>query len=109
MTAISDVIRQLRESRMMSRPQLARHSKISRSHLFHIEQGDLTPGIGTLEKISRALDVGMGRLLAARSDSEVLLEDGFIRVAHPFVRRLDQRQRQLLLQTLQAAPRKENR
>jgi transcriptional regulator with XRE-family HTH domain len=106
---ISDVIRRLRESHSMTRSELARRSKMSRSHLWHIEQGHMLPGLGTLEKISRALEVGMGRLLSARSDSDVLLEDGFIRVAHPYLRHLDHRQRQLLLETLQAAPRKRDR
>ena len=101
---IGQRISQLRESRMMTRPQLARRSKVSRSHLWHIEQGHMVPGLSTLERISEALDVGLVRLFS-RSDDEFLLEDTFIRDMQPFLRRLGYRQRQLLLKTLEAAPR----
>jgi hypothetical protein len=46
--------------------------------------------------------------LSLDSDAELLHEDGFIRVAHPFVRQLDHRQRSLQLKTLQAAHRRED-
>ena len=101
---IGQRILHLRESRMMTRPQLARRSEVSRSHLWHIEQGHMIPGLGTLEKISEALNVGLIRFFIPDSGEEVL-EDSFIQSVRPFVRRLDCEQRQLLLKTLQAAPR----
>ena len=101
---IAQRISQLRESRMMTRPQLARRSKVSRSHLWHIEQGHMMPGLSTLKKISEALNVGLARMLS-RSDAEFLLEDTFIRELQPFLSRLDCQQRQLLLKMLEAAPR----
>ena len=104
--SVGQKIQQLREAKTLSRPELARRSNISRSHLFHIEQGQMLPGLGTLEKISRALEVGLGSFLSPKSEMELLLQDEFIPVAHPFVHRLNHRQRQLLLETLQVAPRK---
>ena len=103
---IGQRISELRQSRMMTRPQLARRSNVSRSHLWHIEQGHIVPGLGTLEKISEALNIGLLRLFS-RSEAELLLEDTFIREMQPFLRRLDYRQRELLLKTLEAAPRNE--
>jgi transcriptional regulator with XRE-family HTH domain len=100
---IGQRILELRESRM-TRTQLARRSKISRSHLWHIEQGHIVPGLGTLEKISEALNVCLPRLFS-RSEAELLLEDTFIRAMQPFLRNLDCRQRQLVLKTVEAAPR----
>ena len=45
-------IRQLRESRGMTQSQLQARSRISRSYLSRIESGQMTPSLGTLEKIS---------------------------------------------------------
>src|SRR5262245_14210247 len=44
--------RQLRESRGMTQSQLQSKSKVSRSYLSRIESGQMTPSLGTLEKIS---------------------------------------------------------
>lgn len=62
------------------------------------------PGLGTLEKLSEALDVGLVRFFIPDS-GEGVLEDSFIQSVRPFVRRLGSEQRQLLLRTLKAAPR----
>ena len=97
-------ISQLRESRMMTRPQLARRSKVSRSHLWHIEQGHMMPSLATLERISEALNVGLIRFFIPDS-GEAVLEDSFIQSVRPFVRHLRCEQRQQVLRTLQAAPR----
>lgn len=105
MTTLPSLIRQLRESRSMTRPQLARSSNISRAHLWAIETGRLTPGLSTLEKLSEALGVGLGRFLT-ESNAEMLLEDPFIRGLRPLLPRLNVQHRQLILQTLQAAPQK---
>ena len=106
MTRLSNVIRELRQSRSMTRPELARLSKMSRSYLWHIEQGHATPSLASLEKLSGALNVGLSRFFR-RSDAEILLENTFVRAIHPFVRQLDHKQRQQLMKTLEAAPRQE--
>src|SRR5258708_22126873 len=100
---VSDLIRELREARSMTRPQLARCSQIARAHLWAIETGRYIPGIETLEKISKALGVGLGRFLN-KSDAEFLLEDPFVQSIQPLLPRLDVQHRQLILKTLQAAP-----
>src|SRR5260370_10013162 len=52
---IGQRIRQLRESRSMTQSQLQSRSKVSRSYLSRIESGQMTPSLGTLEKISEPL------------------------------------------------------
>ena len=75
---IGQRIRQLRESRSMTQSQLQSRSKVSRSYLSRIESGQMTPSLGTLEKISEALNVGLNRFFIPESDGEALLEDPFI-------------------------------
>jgi len=95
---------ELRQARSLSRPQLARHAKVARAHLWAIEVGKIVPGISTLEKLSEALGVGLTRLLT-KSDS-ILLEDPFVRSVTGLLPRLNFQHRELILKTLQAAPKK---
>ena len=95
-------IRQLRESRAMTQSQLQSRSKVSRSYLSRIESGQMTPSLGTLEKISEALNVGLNRFFIPESDGEALLEDPFIQGLRPFLRQLDWEQWQSILKRLQA-------
>ena len=99
---IGQRIRQLRESRGMTQSQLQAHSKVSRSYLSRIESGQMTPSLGTLEKISEALSVGLNRFFIPESDGEALLEDPFIQGLRPFLRQLDWEQWQSILKRLQA-------
>jgi transcriptional regulator with XRE-family HTH domain len=99
---IGQRIRQLRESRAMTQSQLQARSKVSRSYLSRIESGQMTPSLGTLEKISEALNVGLNRFFIPESDGEALLEDGFIQGLRPFLRQLDWEQWQSILKRLQA-------
>jgi transcriptional regulator with XRE-family HTH domain len=94
---------ELRQARSLSRPQLARHAKVARAHLWAIETGKSVPGISTLEKISEALGVGLSRFLT-KSDAEMLLEDPFVRSVRGFLPHLNSEHRQLILKTLEAAP-----
>lgn len=100
---VSDLIRELREARSMTRPQLARCSEIARAHLWAIETGKFNPGLATLEKISSALGVSLSRFLT-KSDAEFLLEDPFLQSIRPLLPRLNVQHRQQILKTLQAAP-----
>src|SRR6266581_1540258 len=84
---IGQRIRQLRESRSMTQSQLQSRSKVSRSYLSRIESGQMTPSLGTLEKISEALNVGLNRFFIPEYDGEALLEDPFIQGLRPFMRR----------------------
>jgi transcriptional regulator with XRE-family HTH domain len=99
---IGQRIRQLRESRSMTQSQLQARSKVSRSYLSRIESGQMTPSLGTLEKISEALNVGLNRFFIPESDGEALLEDPFIQGLRPFLRQLDWEQWQSILKRLQA-------
>ena len=99
---IGQRIRQLRESRSMTQSQLQSRSKVSRSYLSRIESGQMTPSLGTLEKISEALNVGLNRFFIPESDGEALLEDPFIQGLRPFLRQLDWDQWQSILKRLQA-------
>jgi transcriptional regulator with XRE-family HTH domain len=62
----------------------------------------MTPSLGTLEKISEALNVGLNRFFIPESDGEALLEDPFIQGLRPFLRQLDWEQWQSILKRLQA-------
>ena len=95
---------ELRQARSLSRLQLARNAKVGRVHLWAIETGRNIPGISILEKLSEALGVGLGRLLT-KSDS-ILLEDPFVRSVTGLLPRLNFQHRELILKTLQAAPKK---
>ena len=101
--SIADAVRELRRSRMLSPSELAKRSRISRGHLHHIENETFAPGLVTLERLSAGLGVGVQRLLAL-NPSEVVLEDSFIQEIRPFLPSLNARQRELVLRTLQAAP-----
>jgi transcriptional regulator with XRE-family HTH domain len=95
-------IRQLRESRAMTQSQLQARSRVSRSYLSRIENGQMTPSLGTLEKISEALGVGLIRFFVPETNGEALLEDPFIQELRPFLRQLDWEQWQSILKRLAA-------
>ena len=99
---IGERIRQLRESRSMTQSQLQSSSRVSRSYLSRIESGQMTPSLGTLEKIAEALDVGLNRFFVPESHGEALMEDPFIQGLRPFLRQLDWTHWQAILKRLQA-------
>jgi len=99
---IGQRIRQLRESRAMTQSQLQARSRVSRSYLSRIESGQMTPSLGTLEKIAEALGVGLNRFFVPESTGQTLLEDPFIQGLRPFLRQLDWAQWQSILKRLQA-------
>ena len=99
---IGQRIRQLRESRGMTQSQLQARSRVSRSYLSRIESGQMTPSLGTLEKISEPLGIGLKRFFVPESSGETLLEDPFIQELRPFLRQLDWEQWQSILKRLAA-------
>jgi transcriptional regulator with XRE-family HTH domain len=99
---IGQRIRQLRESRGMTQSQLQARSRVSRSYLSRIESGQMTPSLGTLEKIAEALGVGLNRFFVPESNGETVLEDPFIQGLRPYLRQLDWAQWQSILKRLQA-------
>jgi len=101
---VSKLICELREARSMTRPQLARCSQIARAHLWAIETGRYVPGIVTLQRISDALGVGLGRFF--KSDVEFLLEHRFVQCVRPLLPNLNDGHRATILKVLHAAPKK---
>src|SRR6202051_3956245 len=99
---IGQRIRQLRESRSMTQSQLQARSRVSRSYLSRIESGQMTPSLGTLEKIAEALGVGLNRFFVPETNGETVLEDTFIQGLRPFLRQLDWAQWQGILKRAQA-------
>ncbi len=99
---IGQRIRQLRESRGMTQSQLQARSRVSRSYLSRIESGQMTPSLGTLEKIAEALGVGLNRFFVPETNGETVLEDPFIQGLRPFLRQLDWTQWQGILKRLEA-------
>ena len=77
-------------------------SRVSRSYLSRIESGQMTPSLGTLEKIAEALGVGLNRFFVPETNGETVLEDPFIQGLRPFLRQLDWTQWQGILKRLQA-------
>ena len=67
---IGQRIRQLRESRGMTQTQLKTCSGVSRSYLSRLESGQMTPSLGTLEKLSEALGVGLNRFFVPELNGE---------------------------------------
>jgi transcriptional regulator with XRE-family HTH domain len=100
---VANTIRELRRSRMLSLSELARRARLSKGHLHGVEYGRYLPSLPTLEKLSIALDISVGRLLSMNT-FEIVLHDLFIeQVREAGLHRLNAQQRELLLKTLRAA------
>lgn len=72
------------------------------SILSRIESGQMTPSIGTLEKVSDALGVGLNQFFMPESESEGLLQNSFIQGLQPFLCQLEWAQWQAILKRLHA-------
>ncbi len=99
---IGQRVRRLRESRGITQSQLQASSGVSRSYLSRIESSQMTPSLGTLEKVAEALGVGLNRFFIPESDGETVLEDPFIRCLHPYLRQIEWSDWQSILRRLQA-------
>ncbi len=62
-TIIGKVIKQLREEQSMSIEELSNRSSVSVAKIEEIENGTVTPSIGVMIKMSRALGARLGTLL----------------------------------------------
>src|ERR1700740_2289663 len=99
---IGQRIRQLRESRGMTQSQLQARSRVSRSYLSRIASGQMTPSLGTLERVSDGRGGGLNRFFVPETNGEALLEDPFIQGLRPYLRQLDWEQWQSILKRLAA-------
>jgi transcriptional regulator with XRE-family HTH domain len=59
---IGERIRELREEKEMSQGEIQKKTGLLRCHISRVENGRTVPGIETLEKMARALDVPLYRL-----------------------------------------------
>src|SRR5665213_1703967 len=95
-------IQHLRTARGLTQGQLQKRSSISRSYLSRIESSQMTPSLGTVEKLSKALGIGLNRFFIPDSSCETLLDDAFIQDLRPYLRQLDFEQWQSVLERLAA-------
>jgi transcriptional regulator with XRE-family HTH domain len=99
---IGQRIQQLRETCRLTQQELQTRSRVSRSYLSRIEIGQLTPSLGTLEKISEALGIALNRFFLPLSNPTTVLDDPFILELRPFLRQLDKDQRQSIAKCIAA-------
>lgn len=59
---IGDKLRALREQKNLSQGDIEKRTGLLRCYISRVENGQTVPGVDTLEKIARALDVPMYRL-----------------------------------------------
>lgn len=92
---IGQRIREARQSRGMTQADFQIRSRVSRSYMYRTEAGQMTPSIGTLEKISQTLKLPM-RYFFSHPDfysTELLCADPFIEEIRKIVHLLDRKQR----------------
>lgn len=100
---IGERVRRLREARSVTPSRTG----VSRSCLFYIETSRMMPSLTTLEKVAAALGVGLIQFFLTESDAE-LFDSAFVRELLPFLPNLSLKHRQLILATLEAAPRQKS-
>jgi hypothetical protein len=98
-------VRELCEVRHVHVRRLGCHKGL----FWHAEHGHLT--LYGMEKICEGLSISIARLLAPEVEFENLLmiEDAFVQEILPYLRRLTDEQRQLILTTLAVAPKQKPR
>lgn len=66
-------VKQERQARQWTLDQLATHSGLSRRMLVNVEQGNANPSVGTLLRLSEALDIGLPALVEPPTPKQVKL------------------------------------
>jgi transcriptional regulator with XRE-family HTH domain len=99
---IAAAIRMLRQKSGLSQRQLALRMSVPRTYVSKIENEKAVPTLSSLERLARALEVGVADLLKGSSrtlDDEIddLMRDDFIVEVMPFLEKLDALQRSTLL------------
>jgi len=59
-----NAVKSLRKKETISQEQLAHLAKIDRTHMGHIERGNVSPSLKTMSQIALALNITLGRLLS---------------------------------------------
>ena len=98
-------IRQLRIARDIPADGLG----VSRSYLTRIELEDQHASLGAIERMCESLHIGMGRLFAdeRKFDDMMVLEDRFVLLVLPFLKRLTAKQKNEVLAAMATAPKQE--
>ena len=60
---IGMTLRKLRDAKGMSQGALAKKARISREHLSRLEAGRYDPSVGVVQRLAKALGVGLMELL----------------------------------------------
>jgi transcriptional regulator with XRE-family HTH domain len=113
---IGERLRLLREGRGLSQENIEERTGLKRCYISRVENGHTVPAIENLEKITRALEIPLYRLFYDGEEPPKVLtfpkpEDGstwgssgeeasYLKKLCKFLPRIDQRNRNLLLQTL---------
>jgi transcriptional regulator with XRE-family HTH domain len=100
-------IRQLRENRGVTQAELQKKSLVSRSYLSRIESGQMTPSLGTLEKIALALGLPLKDFFVEDGDPTAILENAFVQAILPYLYEFSEEQLGRLLRLLFAICNKE--
>lgn len=82
---IGAAIRRWREAKKITQNDLQKLSRVSRSYLSRIESGQMTPSLGTMEKIAGALEINIRKLFEPLLDRSLLLEDSFVLAVRIFL------------------------
>ncbi len=95
---VATQVREIRRARHLSQRQLAGRMLVPRTYISKIENGKAIPTLGSLERLARALEVGMSHLVRdARSrredEVEAILSDPFLAELASLLPRLNPLQR----------------
>jgi transcriptional regulator with XRE-family HTH domain len=66
--ALGQAVRRLRDNRGMRQRDLAREAKLSKTHVWRIEQGDVNPGWDTVRQLAGALGIKVSDLAAVAEE-----------------------------------------
>lgn len=97
---VASSIRALRQRAGLSQRQLATRMNVPRTYVSKIENDKAMPTLSSLERLARALGVGIPDLLhspATRTESRDLLADPFLQLLLPDLLKLDGMQRSMVL------------
>lgn len=95
---IASTVRELRKQRDLSQNGLAERMGISRTYISKLEGGKLTPGMYSIERIAKALNVNISTLLG--EPKAWLMSDPFIAEIAVLATRLDSEHRSALLEVI---------
>jgi transcriptional regulator with XRE-family HTH domain len=99
---LANSIRSLRLRNGLSQRELALRMSVARTYVSKLETGNTTPTLSTLARLARGLGLTISDLLShgergRREETHELLQDHFVRSVLPFLPKLNQFQRAVVL------------